>query len=192
MPRSAQRSVPNAAPHRFLLRLPLDLHRVLTAGAERAGVSLNEFCVQRLGRMTTAGEADAGPAVAHARRVVGPSLVGVLVHGSWARGESRATSDVDLLVVIDRDVPLARALYTTWDEAAPSFDGRPIDVHFVHPPLDSQQPGAVWCEAALDGLVIADRDGAVVRALYEVRRAIAEGRIVRRRAHGQSYWTTAA
>jgi hypothetical protein len=187
----ARRSA-NAAPHRFLLRLPPDLHRVLTAGAQRAGLSLNEFCVQRLGRMTTAGEADAGPAVAHARRVVGPSLVGVLVHGSWARGESRATSDVDLLVVIDREVPLARALYTTWDEAAPSFDGRPIDAHFVHLPPDAQRPSAVWCEAALDGLVIADRDGAVVRALYEVRRAIAEGHIVRRRVHGQSYWTTAA
>lgn len=192
MANPGRRSAPNAVPHRFLLRLPRDLHGWLAAGARRAGVSLNEFCIQRLGRMNAAGEPDAGPVVAHARHVVGTSLVGVLVHGSWARGEARDTSDVDLLVVIDRDVPLVRALYATWDQAAPSFDGRPIDVHFVHPPRDPQEPGAVWCEAALDGLVVADRDGAVARVLYETRRAIAEGRIVRRRVHGQSYWTTAA
>jgi hypothetical protein len=50
----------------------------------------------------------------------------------------------------------------------------------------------VWLEAALDGIVVLDRDGRIARHLGRVRRDIATGVRVRRRAHGQPYWTVAS
>ena len=50
--------------------------------------------------------------------------------------------------------------------------------------------GGLWPEIALDGIVLFERDGALSRKLVAIRRAIADGRLVRRTAHGQPYWTT--
>jgi hypothetical protein len=62
----------------------------------------------------------------------------------------------------------------------------------VHLPADPDRAGGLWCEAAVDGLLLHDSDGSVDHALRAVRRAIADRRLVRRQAHGQPYWTTAA
>ena len=135
---------------------------------------------------------DVAAVLAHARAVAGPHLLGVVVHGSWARGAARHGSDVDVLVVVDRGLPLARTLYRTWDVAPPTWNARPVDAHFVHLPRAGARPGGVWCEAATEGLVLADTAGDVSRALIAVRTAIAQGRLVRKTAHGQPYWTVAA
>jgi hypothetical protein len=116
----------------------------------------------------------------------------VLVLGSWARGEAAATSDIDVLIVIDPATPLTRDLYRMWDREPLICDGRVIDAHFTHPSAAGTAPTAVWCEAAVDGLVWYDRDGALASRLGEVRRAIAEGRVVRGVSHGQPYWKGAA
>lgn len=44
----------------------------------------------------------------------------------------------------------------------------------------------------VDGIVWYDRDGAVATRPGDVRRAIANGRVVRGVAHGQPYWKGAA
>lgn len=178
--------------HRVLLRLPAALHGNLAAEAAEAGLSFNEYCVRRLAGGGARRGFDAGPTLAHARRIIGKHYLGAILHGSWARGDARDGSDIDVLVVVDRRVALSRALYATWDESAPSPHDRNVDVHFVHLPADTLRPGAVWCEAALDGVVLDDPSGGIARALYDVRRSIAEGRVVRRSLHGQFYWTSAA
>lgn len=66
-----------------------------------------------------------------------------------------------------------------------------VDAHFVHPPADDALSG-LWAEAALDGVVLFERGGHLSAHLVRVRRAIAEGRLVRRVVHGQPYWTEAA
>jgi hypothetical protein len=192
VPSTARQKRPSEDTHRFLLRLPADLHRRLVADARQAGLSLNEYCVRRLAETSAGLAVDAAPMLAHARRVVGPGVIGAMLHGSSARGETRDTSDVDLLLVVDRSVALSRALYAAWDDNPPQLAERPLDVHFVHCPADGRAPGALWCEAALEGVILADRDGTIAQTLRDVRRAIAEGRVVRRSAHGQPYWTTAA
>lgn len=78
------------------------------------------------------------------------------------------------------------------DIAPLTVDGRAIDAHFTHLPAAGAAPTAVWCEAAVDGIVWYDRDGAVATRLGDVRRAIADGRVVRGVAHGQPYWKGAA
>ena len=179
---------------RFLLRLPSALHRLLTERADAHGLSLNEYCVRRLAGPESIAVAHPGAMAIRARAgaVAGRHLAGLILHGSWTRGEARSTSDVDVLVVVDRREALTRALYRTWDAVPLSWDGRSVDVHFIHLPDNPDRAGAVWCEAAIDGVVLDDRGGRVESTLRQIRRAIAEGRLVRRHAHGQPYWTVAA
>ncbi len=178
---------------RFVLRLPPALHRALQAAARAARVSLNEYCVRRLaasGPSLAAGEG-AAALVARAAALFGEALAGVVVYGSWARGDATPTSDVDALVVVDPSVPLTRSLYRSWDEEPVLWQGRPVDPHFVHVP-GPRAGGSVWGEAAIDGIVLFERSHELSVRLARVRRDIAEGRLVRRLVHGQPYWTEAA
>ncbi len=176
---------------RFVLRMPPGLHAALESAARAAGVSLNEYCVRRLAAAGSGpGDGDAAALVSHAAAVAGDALTGVLLHGSWARGEATPTSDVDALVVVEPRVALRRALYRAWDEHPVRWRGRRVDPHFVHPP--GAGISGLWAEAAVDGQVLFDRDGRLPALLARVRRAIAEGRLVRRTVHGQPYWTEVA
>lgn len=157
-------------------------------------MSLNEYCVQRLsGPDLSVGARDQVAAlITHAAKAAGLQLVGVIAHGSWVRGEARASSDIDVMVVVAPALPLTRALYREWDHGSPTVLGRTLDAHFVHLPADASRPSSVWCELAVEGVLLSDREGAIAGALIEVRRAIAHGQLVRRMAHGQPYWTVAA
>ena len=179
---------------RFLLRLPPALHRFLAARASAHDLSLNEYCVRMLAGPEPVTVAEpAGLTVRdRAAAVAGSRLAGIVVHGSWVRGEARAASDVDVLVVVDQRLALTRALYRAWDDEPLTWAGRPVDAHFLHLPADPRRASGIWCEAAIDGLLLSDRDGRVEEALRHIRRAIADGQLVRKYAHGQPYWTAAA
>lgn len=123
-----------------------------------------------------------------AHALAGEALQGVLLHGSWARGEAYKASDVDVLIVLDPKLPLTRALYRIWDQEPLTWRGRPVDAHFIHPP-SVQKPTGMWAEASLDGIVLYDRDWELSRRLAGIRHAIAAGRIVRKVSHGHPYWT---
>ena len=173
------------------MRVPPALHATLRQAASAAGLSLNEYCVRSL---AAPGPDPAGPGAAVAARATesfGTDLAGVVLHGSWARGQATAGSDIDVLVVLDPATPITRSLYRTWDQAPLEHDGHPVEVHFVSLPGPSEPPGPVWLEVALDGVIVVDRDGRLARYLSHVRRGIADGTLVRRRAHGQPYWTLA-
>jgi predicted nucleotidyltransferase len=126
-----------------------------------------------------------------AAAVTNDRVVGLISHGSAARGEASTSSDVDVLVIVEGGVPLTRDAYRRWDAEGADANDSNIDAHFVHLPEDPRSAGGVWCEAAIDGVVLADSRGLVARALRDVRRAISEGRLVRKTAHGQPYWTAA-
>ena len=122
-----------------------------------------------------------------ARAVAGSHLLGLVAIGSWARGTASADSDIDVLVVVDANLPLTRDVYRRWDRDPPSLEGRLVDAHFIHlAPHDT--PSAVWCEAATEGRVWYDPTGVVEATLVGLRRAIATGRVVRSSIHGQPYW----
>jgi hypothetical protein len=179
---------------RFLLRMQTGLHARLQAAAREAGLSLNELCSRRLRVAGSAllAEDGAGAAVERALALFKDDLVGVLVYGSYARGEATPSSDVDLLVVVDLSIPLTRTLYRDWDTEPPTWNQRAVDPHFVHIPERARTVAGVWCEAAIDGIVLFERSDAVTRHLAAIRGDIAAGRFVRRTAHGQPYWTVAA
>lgn len=183
-----------AASGRFVLRIAPGLHAALRAAARDAGSSLNDYCARLLA--APAGNLAAlGPAadvVGHAADLFGEDLVGVVAYGSWARGEATPASDVDVLVVVEPRVRLTRGLYRRWDTRPPAWDEHPIDPHFVHPLDEGAVPTGLWAEAAIDGVVLFERHLALSAILRRVRRAILEGRLVRRVVHGQPYWAEAS
>lgn len=187
------RRAPASASGRFVLRLSPGLHGALRAAAGAAGVSLNEYCARKLAAPegSLAGLLPAGAVVQRAAELLGADLVGVVVFGSWARGEASPTSDVDTLIVVRPELALSRQLYRAWDASPLDWDGHTLEPHIVHLP-DPSAIGTVWAEAAVDGIVLFEQDLAVSRRLAAVRREIVAGRLVRRIIHGQPYWAEVA
>jgi predicted nucleotidyltransferase len=177
---------------RFVLRIEPELHAALRAGAEEAELSLNEYCRRKL---MTPGSQVSGPAtevVSSAIAVVGGALKGVLAFGSWARGELRTGSDVDVLMIVSGEVPIRRELYRAWDANPLTWGRHPVEPHFVHLPDPSARISGLWAEVALDGAVLFERGLGISRLLAALRRRIVEGGLVRREIHGQPYWVEAA
>lgn len=176
---------------RFLLRVPAEVHGRLHGRARESGVSLNEWCNRalRVPGPSLLGEDGAVVTVERALATFDDRLVGLVVYGSYARGDATPASDVDVLVVVDRSVALSRGLYRVWDSAPVRWGARAIDPHFVHLPSGGRSGAGPWAEAAIDGVVLLEHDGAVTRQLAATRGELAAGRLVRRTVHGQPYWT---
>lgn len=179
---------------RVLLRLPTDLHRTLTRAAQAEDLSFNEACVQRLRSLVGCrARSAADPIIDRADRLFRPHVIGLIAIGSVTRGDAAATSDVDVLVVLDNQAELTRLLYRRWDDEGPlTLNGRQVDIHFVTLTGHGGPPTGVWCEAAVEGDVWLDRGGRIAARLAGVRRAIAEGQVRRAYAHGQPYWKEVA
>lgn len=173
---------------RFVLRLDARLHALLRGAALAAGTSLNDWCGRTLAAPGAAGIDAASGVVLTIRSRLGSDLVGVVVYGSFARGDLSTGSDVDLLVVLREGVPITRSLYREWEGAVPDWNVRKIDLHFVHLPTAADQASASWAEAAVCGIVLYDRSLEVSRRLIVIRERIATGGLVRRTSQGQPYW----
>lgn len=177
-----------AASGRFVLRLPSALHETLRAEASEAGISLNELCVRKLAGVSPSYPGRVGELIARATEQFGKDLRGVVLYGSFARGEAATVSDIDIMIVLDPRVPLNLTLYHGWDSEEWQLDEHAIDIHFSHLPSTRELPSGLWAEIALDGKVLHESDLAVTRLLASVRRRIAAGELVRRTTHGQPYW----
>lgn len=178
----------DAASGRFVIRLDPALHAELRREAADLGISLNEHCARVMAVHRAGGDAAAAAVIREVRRRVGGDLVGVVVYGSWARGELTDASDVDLLVVVEPSLPISRSLYRSWDETPLRWGDRCVDVHFVHLPRLEDELSSTWAEAATDGIVLFERGLALSRRLGDIRRRIAAGELTRHVTHGQPYW----
>ena len=190
-----RRGEPPAASGRFVLRIGAELHAELRREAAVRGLSLNEHCARKLAEPAgiAVEDAELQATVVRALRLLEGSLVGVVVHGSWARGEAQDGSDVDVLVVVDELTRVDREIYRRWDEAGPlRIDGHPADAHFARLPSGAEAVTPLWAEIATDGFVVFERDRQVSRLLARIRSRIASGGLVRRVVHGQPYWTEVA
>ena len=184
-----------AASGRFVLRLAPGLHAALRRAASDAGLSLNDYCARKLaapeGNLAALWGASA--VVERVAELFGESLVAIVAYGSWSRGEAVVGSDLDVLLVVESDAPITRALYRTWDSRPPvTWDGHTVDPHFVHLREKGDSTTAAWAEAAIDGIVLFERGLRVSRQLSEIRREVVAGRLVRRVVHGQPYWSEVA
>jgi predicted nucleotidyltransferase len=178
----------SAASGTFVLRLDPRLHALLRHEAVAAGTSLNEWCSLSLAAPGAAGLSAAAEVVVMIRAGLGADLLGVVAYGSFARGELAAGSDVDLLVVLSEGVKITRSLYRQWDGVVPAWEGREIDLHFVHLPDRDNPVSGTWAEAGVCGIVLYDHGLLVSRRLIDIRSRIAGGELTRRMAQGQPYW----
>ena len=165
------------------------MHAALREAASAGGISLNDYCIQRLSAPgPDPAVAVFSPVVELALESVGPALVGVAVFGSWARGDAVTGSDIDLLVVVEPDFALTRGSYAPWDDRPFEIAGRPVEPHIVRLPRSRTPMSGVWAEVAIDGIVLVDTGLRLSSYLADVRRAIAAGRLTRRVVHGQPFW----
>jgi predicted nucleotidyltransferase len=179
---------------RFLLRIEPGLHDALREAAAAAGLSLNDFCARKLAATGGVTNRAASDVVTRAAEVCGSALIAVAAFGSWARDEQAQDSDVDVLIVLDRPIPITRGLYAAWDASATDlfWDGRPVEPHFAHLPDRHAPLSGLWAEVALEGVVLFDRGFTLSKQLVEVRRRVIGGELTRRVAHGQPYWVRSA
>lgn len=177
---------------RFVLRIEPELHAALKQAAEKAGLSLNEVCARKLAAPGLALAGPAGSAVERSVEVAGGRVTGILVFGSWARGELSDDSDVDLLIVVPDDLALSRALYHRWDESPVFWEGHRVEPHFAHHPGPEDPVTGLWAEAAMDGVVLFDPSLCLARRLVRIRSRILAGELVRKETNGHTYWVEAA
>ncbi|MEX2536296.1 MAG: toxin-antitoxin system HicB family antitoxin [Trueperaceae bacterium] len=173
---------------RFLLRLDPALHAQLREAAQRSGLSLNDLCIRRLSAPATDVGGPGSAIVTHAAHLFGDALKGVVAFGSWARDELASDSDVDVLVIVAKQVAITRDLYRRWDHEPMSWRSRDVDVHFAHQPTSGAHAGGMWIDIAIDGVVLYDRDLELSRTLADIRSRVASGELSRHYAHGQAYW----
>ena len=175
---------------RFLLRLPPGLHEVLKEAARAAGTSLNEYCVRKLAGPGHQGVPAAARVIEHATALAGRDLAGIVVFGSWSRGEATPESDVDVLIVLAPEVPITRELYRRWDASVLHWEGCPVEPHFVRFPAATDDITGLWAEVAMDGIVVYERGFELSQRLVKLRSRIAARELERRWVKGQSYWAT--
>lgn len=183
---------------KFVLRLPQELHARLQREARRANESLNQTCANLI--ITGLSQKGSEPALL---RPVPPTLVqgiqrewksnllGILLFGSAARGETTQSSDVDLLIVFKQSAPIRRELYQTWDQLLARLQlGKPnlYSPQFVSLPEDFRKAGGLWLEVALDGIILWEQDVQISHFFGRIRTMIAEGTVKRKLTHGHPYW----
>lgn len=188
----------------LILRIPSALHRQLKHDARWAETSLNKHCLRLLSGGTT-GSLERGSGLtpsftadislrtdalqdlsARVADMLGEEIDGLVLFGSLARGQESASSDVDLLIILNKSVALDRDVYSRWRFG--KFSGREIAPLFVQIPADGERIGGLWFEVALDGIVLFDRGLHVTRFLSRVRNLIASGRVRMKITHGHPYW----
>jgi len=176
---------------KILVRTSRRLHRRLLSQSKAKKQSLNDLCLERLS-IPNSLEGGSG---AIARRILTTadqlfkdSLQGVVFYGSQARKEARKDSDWDFLVVVDEGIKLTRDIYRKWDDDWSHNSDPAIEVHFAQKPKSTALLTGFWCEIALDGIVLFERDFAISMHLIRIRHEIASGVISRHTVHGQSYW----
>jgi predicted nucleotidyltransferase len=177
---------------RFVLRISPALHNQAKRSAREAGLSLNELCTRAITGFVSgtipalrAESTHEDPLIERVKKMFGSSLKGILLFGSFSRGEQRENSDVDLLVVLDNVIKLTRKLYTRWDEQ--EFDDR-LSPHFVHEPPAIEGAGSIWLEASIDGIMLYEVDRRLSFFLRDLRHSIISGKYERKMAHGHPYW----
>lgn len=185
-------SGPAEASGRFLLRIDPGLHAFLREAARESGLSLNDYCSRKLAAPASEVTGAAAEVVKRCAALLAEGLVAVVAFGSWARDQQRDSSDVDVLIVVEGDVSITRQLYHLWDAGPLFWSSKPVEPHFVHLPEHGSRVSGLWAEAAIDGVVLMDRNFAASKRLVEIRHRIASGEISRRFTHGQPYWVGVA
>ena len=119
---------------------------------------------------------------------LGPDLIAIVLYGSWARGESRPGSDVDLLVIA-RNLPRDRFERVTYvHQMVVGRFRRRISVLAKEPVEFEGYFPSLYLDIGLDGIILYDPEGYVASKLARIREIIEEAGLYRVRRDGELMW----
>lgn len=175
---------------KFVLRVHPVLHARLRKKSREWAASLNETCL----RLITSGlnkndhEQDRFlPILRKLKNEFKSGLWGVLVFGSWVKKQEFASSDVDLLILLDQKIVLSRSLYQIWDEAMDDHSPPIINPHFVHLPK-GKEFGSLWLEVVKNHHILFDKKSSLQNILDQIHGYVMMGQVSQKISHGQPYW----
>lgn len=166
---------------KFVLRIDPKMHKSLKEEAKEKGESLNALCLSKISQSSNLLHASALTAI-----ITEFSPRGVVLFGSAARGEARASSDIDLLIVLEDSTPIDRDLYKRWDKIMGG--NSKYSPQFVHLPSVRGDIGSLWLECSIEGEILFDREYSLKNELVRIRSQIADGHYQRKLSHGHAYW----
>lgn len=126
--------------------------------------------------------------------LLGDRLVSMVLFGSVARGDARATSDIDLLIVAD-GFPAAlherrRELLTEWARVRDEHHLPDVEWNLVtKTPAEARSHSPLYLDMVEDGILLVDRGGffrGVLEAMGARMRALGSRRVFL--ADGSWYW----
>jgi hypothetical protein len=176
----------NVKESRILLRLTKPLHTAVKARALQEGISVNSLLEQIISEGISHPLANniTKTIIQRAQDEYHKKVIGLLLFGSQARGDSHDRSDTDFLLVISRELTIERNMYRVWDQFLPEG----ISLHIGHLPHNPSNASSLWLECALDAKILFDPTGAIKNTISAIRDFITSGAVVRRVTHGQGYW----
>jgi len=119
---------------------------------------------------------------------LGPDLIAIVLYGSWARGETRPGSDVDLLLIA-RHLPRDRFERVTYIHrlVVGRFQRR-ISVLAKEPAEFEGYFPSLYLDIGLDGIILYDPKGYIAGKLARIREIIKEAGLYRVRRDGELMW----
>ncbi len=122
------------------------------------------------------------------RDYFGENLIAVVLYGSWARGEGKPGSDVDLFIIA-RNLPKRRfpRILHVHKPVAGRFH-YPVSILAKEPEEFEGQFPSLYLDLGLDGQVLYDPDHYISPRLARIRRIIEEAGLYRQKCDGDFVW----
>lgn len=177
---------------KFVLRLDPEMHKRLRHLALASQQSLNTTCVQLL-KSALQNQETSGPdprlesLTQKIKKVFKNDLIGIVLFGSALKKETFATSDIDLLIVMDSKFNLSRQVYQKWDAKIDDQKNPIINPHFVNLPHE-KHISSLWLEVAKNHKIIWQKNKKLNLTLKEIQDSIFSGKVKTQKSHGHPYW----
>ncbi len=129
--------------------------------------------------------------VEHLQQILGDRLDAVVLFGSRARGEGRADSDWDLLIVV-RDLPRSPLKRWRWFRQKVEPPLLDVDIPLKTPEEWYEHLSSLTLDIALDGVILYDAPWRMHRFLEKIKRALKEAGLQRERVQEGYLWRDVA
>lgn len=179
---------------KFVLRLPTELHGKLVKISKSKNLSLNTLCNRLIvsGLGVKSEDEDIPPEcieiTKQLRKKFKDKLIGVMLFGSYIKGESTESSDIDILIVIDKNIPIVRSLYSWWDTTIKWSGEKVVSPHFVKYPKDPKDVSGIWLEVAGTNIILFEKGSKITKIVAALKNLISSGGVRRYISNGHPYW----